>query len=369
MRVIILCLSPSQGGLELYALEEIMQLTEQGHKCLAVVTENGYLDTVLTKKGIAHATLAIRFKSLPLLAALQLKRIAEEFQADILHFHWGNDLNLAAICKSMMVGKIQLIHSRHMNYTRSKKDIFHRWFYNKIDLLLVGTKVLQEQALKFLPIPARSVKLLYLGTSKVATNKDQCGSLFNADAFTNRALNIAVFGRIEEGKGQHIIIDAVKKSLKEDKDISLTMIGHTMDVSYQLALENNIESNSLSGFIRFLDFLDNATSYMSCFDVVVLSTHCETFGLVLIEAMRAGVVVVGTNAGGVPEIIEDGISGYLVEPRNVNDMQGAINKLYSSPDIRKKMAAAGKMRADTIFSNDVHYPKLEAFLELALKNR
>jgi len=366
MRLIVLCLSPGQGGLELYALDEIKQLTQRGHECFAVVANNSYMERILKKNNISHAVLDIKFKRFPFIAARKLKFIAQAFKPDILHFHWANDLYLAAVFKSMVGESVKLVHSRHMNYTRNKKDILHRWYYNKIDLLIVGTQVLYQLASKYLPLSKDKIQLLYIGTAAPNNVIPDCNILFNRDNFEKRKLNIAIFGRIEEGKGQHIAIDAIHKLLKDKKDISLTMIGHTMDKTYQNKLVERIKCNKINDFIRFKGFIDNAITYMPCFDVVLLSTHCETFGLVLIEAMRAGVTVVGTNAGGVPEIIEHDISGCLVEPRNVESMQLAIVKLYDDINYRKRLANTGKQRADALFSDEVHYPKLEKILNSVL---
>lgn len=369
MRIVILCLSPSRGGLELYALDELRQLTLRGHHCLAVVSKNSYLNEVLINEDIPATTLDVSFARLPIFSALKLKKIIEEFNADIVHFHWGKDLYLAALAKVMSGYKVKLVHSRHMNYTRDKKSLFHRWFYNKIDLLLVGTNLLLQLARKHLLLADEKIKCLYLGTPEPENKTENCALLFTQENFAKRRLNIAIFGRIEEGKGQHIVIQAIYKMLAAGKDISLTMIGHAMQKSYQQDLEQSIRHTKANEFIRFKEFLADAASFMPCFDLVILSTHCETFGLVLIEAMRAGVAVVGTNAGGVPEIIEDNVSGLLVEPRSVKSMQAAIEKLYNNPDLRAAFAKAGKLRADKLFSNEVHYPKLEEHLGSVLSAR
>lgn len=367
MRIVILCLSPSRGGLELYALDEIRELIKRGHECFAVVAKNSYLHDTLQSESIAHAILDVKFKRLPLFAARKLKSLVRDFDPDVLHFHWSEDLYLAVLFKAMVGGQMKLVHTRHMNYTRSKKDIFHRWFYKKIDLLLTGTNLLLELAHQYLPIDKDKIKCLYLGAAIPDSAPADCQLLFDNTQFKKRRLNIAVFGRIEEGKGQHVLVEAIHKILQDGKDISLTMIGHTMDKSYQATLRENISNKGLNDFIRFKGFLKNATAYMPCFDVIVLSTHCETFGLVLIEAMRAGVAVVGTNAGGVPEIIEDNMSGCLVEPRNSNSMRLVIEKLYTEPEFRSNIAQAGQHRADSLFANEVHYPQLEKLLKDALK--
>lgn len=368
MKIVVLCLSPSRGGLELYALEEIKQLTKHGHDCFAVVAPDGYLASALEKENIPFATLKLSFNRLPLITARTLNSILKKFDADILHFHWGKDLYLAALAKSMFGNKLALVHSRHMHYTRSKKDFIHRWYYHQIDLLLAGTKLLQKLARQHLVLADEKIKLLYIGVAEPAQGKTDCNLFFDDTNFIKRKLNLAIFGRIEHGKGQHVLINAMQEMVSNGKDISLTMIGHTMDADYQKKLQQNIKNNNLSKHIQFKSFVENATNCMRCFDVLVLTTYCEMFGLVLVEAMRAGVAVVGTNAGGVPEIIEHKTSGLLTDPGDSKNMQENIELLYAQPDLLKRLAFNGKQRADNLFSDELHYKKLEQAL-LLVKNK
>jgi len=364
MRIIVLCLSPSRGGLELYAIEEIRQLIKRGHDCFAVVAPNSYLAEILEKESIPFSTINPSLKRLPLISSAKLKNILRDFKATTVHFHWGEDLYLAAIAKYLFKEPLSLVHSRHMNLTRSKKDFFHKWFYTKIDLLLVGTKLLQEDARKYLVLPVDKIKLLYIGVKEPTKSNAGCAQFFNDVNFKKRKLNLAIFGRIEEGKGQHLVIDAMQRMIADEKDISLTMIGHTMDSTYKNQLNQNIQN--ISEFIQFKEFVNNAADCMSCFNVIVLSSHCETFGLVLIEAMRAGVAVVGTNAGGVPEIIKHGVSGLLAKPRNSESIQACIEQLYNAPDFLENLANNGKRVADKVFSDELHYEQLEQELQAAL---
>lgn len=97
---------------------------------------------------------------------------------------------------------------------------------------------------------------------------------------------------------------------------------------------------------------------MSCFDVVILASKCETFGLVLPEAMRAGVVVIGSNCGGVPEIIRHGETGLLFESENAEDLTNQLRKLIDDHQLCIKLASAGKAEADERFSEEKHFQRL-----------
>ena len=104
---------------------------------------------------------------------------------------------------------------------------------------------------------------------------------------------------------------------------------------------------------------------MPCFDAVVLATKCETFGLVLPEAMRAGVTVIGSNCGGVPEIIKHEKTGLLFESEDVADLTKQLSKIVLDQDFCKKLAKAGKEDADKRFSEEKHFERLLELFESA----
>jgi glycosyltransferase involved in cell wall biosynthesis len=126
-----------------------------------------------------------------------------------------------------------------------------------------------------------------------------------------------------------------------------------------------VAEKKLTDQIHFLDFYEPAIELMSCFDTVVLTTKNETFGLVLIEAMQAGVAVIGSNAGGVPEIIDHNKTGLLFESWNSDSLAKAIRLLYENKDLRHRLAEAGKKKAQSHFQLETQYGKvLEVFTHL-----
>ena len=87
----------------------------------------------------------------------------------------------------------------------------------------------------------------------------------------------------------------------------------------------------------------------SASDVLVLPSRdsSEGFGLALLEAMASGKAVIGSEVGGIPEVIEDWKNGILVSPRNTGALASAIHTLYSDDDLRERMAIAGRAFATT----------------------
>ena len=78
--------------------------------------------------------------------------------------------------------------------------------------------------------------------------------------------------------------------------------------------------------------------------------------------MRAGVAVIGSNSGGVPEIIEHNKTGLLFESRNDEDLYQKISTLYNDPELKQRLAAQGKESADIRFNTTAHFEKLEGHI-------
>jgi glycosyltransferase involved in cell wall biosynthesis len=125
------------------------------------------------------------------------------------------------------------------------------------------------------------------------------------------------------------------------------------EYEYYLSLKQLIQRYQIEQNIIFTEYLKNIPEVLSDLDIVVhASCTPEPFGLVIIEAMAAGKPVVATNAGGVPEIIQDGKNGLLVPLRDAATMADAINLLAGNPDMSKRIGASAIRRVDDKFTAD-----------------
>lgn len=359
----VLCLSPGHGGLELYAAREVEVLHERGVACEVVASPGSRLAGRLEGQGIPIHPLQRR-GVFPVLAAWRLARMLEAQAIDVLHIHWARDLPLAALAKKFTRRPVRLVYSRHMALTRSKRDGWHRWQYRQVDCLLTVTKQLASQAAEYLPMEQDRIRTLYLGVKSPDPKKADCRVFFEQAGFARRKLNVALFGRIEPYKGQHVLIEAMAGLVRSGHDVSATIVGHVMDRDYAQQLARAVADEALETHVRFVDFVPDAASKMACFDVVVLTTECETFGLVLVEAMQAGVAVIGTNCGGVKEIITGEEVGYLFESGNSADLRNKILDIYTNPIARKRIAKNGIKLAQDNFSESIHFNKLMKIFKL-----
>jgi glycosyltransferase involved in cell wall biosynthesis len=361
MKILELCLSPGRGGLELYVVKVCRWAKESGHDVQAITRTGSYLDDWLSQIHVNHNEITIFNRHFPVLAAKKLARMIDEKAIDVIHMHWGKDLALAVLAKQFAHRPVRLVYTRQMALTRRKGDIYHRYLYGSVDYYVVISRRLYEQAVKYLPMPEERIQLLYYGVAAPqVSEKLECDKFLEQFSLSASEFKIGLFGRIERGKGQHILFDAVKELVGAGHNVSSYLIGHIMDQEYFEGLKKDAIDNSIENNFTYIGFHENPSRFMHCFDVVVLASYCETFGLVLIEAMRAGCAVIGTKCGGVPEIIDNGKTGLLFEPGDSNGLKAELEKLINDEEYRKELAITGKSVADERFSEENHFNCLEA---------
>jgi glycosyltransferase involved in cell wall biosynthesis len=171
--------------------------------------------------------------------------------------------------------------------------------------------------------------------------------------------NIGVFSRLEFQKGQHLVIEAVKKLRDKNVPAKLYIAGDVMYKDYKESLLAQVSASGLHEHVVFKGFLTQPKLAMMGMDILVLPSRNEAFGLVLIEAMRCGVAVMGVNAGGVPEIIDHNQTGLLFEWDNTDQLAAQLEYLFNHPVSKNELALRGKQKADKEFDSDLHFNQLE----------
>lgn len=373
MNIMELCLSSGLGGLELYVYrssDALLNSRENTNKVFAVLAENSRLDQYF-KNNSAIKPLYIKrfFSAAPLFNAIKLAKMIDNNKIDAIHMHWGKDLPLAAFAKVFSKRKPVLVYTRQMMITRSKSDFYHVFQYRQMNLMLAITKELELLCKKYIPEAKGKITTLYHGVKNPDKflDKDEIREMRKQAGFEKNDFIVGLIGRLEQGKGQHLLIQAIHQAKQKGYSIKSLIIGHEMATGYRNELKKMATSYGILDHIVFQDFTDKPQLLMQICDCITLATDRETFGLVLPEAMRSGVAVIGSNSGGVPEIIEHEKTGLLFETKNADSLYQQIEKYYFKPDFKLKMAKQGKDSADKRFNNTIHFHKLEQRLLSLIK--
>lgn len=344
------CLSPDLGGLELCVIDFFDSLSVKT-SCNIVVAPNTKLDSRIQSDA---KILLKRSKLFPLLPALKLAKYIDKYEIDIVHFHWTRDITTVVLAKLFSRRKPKVIQSRHMNMTRFKDDIYHKWLYKNIDIIHAVTKQVEAQLQRFIPTPRPEIKHIYLGVNQPQIAKKRVEELRKKYMIKDEFI-VGIFGRIEEAKGQYLLLQALS-TLKEYQ-IKALIVGHAMSEKYLQELEDKIITLDLQERVIFTGFTKEINEYILLCDVTVLATKRETFGLVVIESMGNGVPVIAVNKGGPLEIIDDEVDSLLFE-RNSADLAKKIALLYSDKILLKKLSKNGYDKVNKDFNKEVQMQKM-----------
>lgn len=136
----------------------------------------------------------------------------------------------------------------------------------------------------------------------------------------------------------------------------LLMIGDGPD---RASAEWLAREKDLAGDVIFLGKQNQVQNLLNCADVMLLPSDLESFGLAALEAMACGVPAVCSRVGGIPEVITDGVEGYLVAPRDVETMAARALDILTQPGRRETMGRAARARAQSQFCSDKIIPQYE----------
>jgi glycosyltransferase involved in cell wall biosynthesis len=162
-------------------------------------------------------------------------------------------------------------------------------------------------------------------------------------------------GRLFAWKGHDRILEAVELLRRNGVAAHALVVGgggHRGDDRYEAALRELAGRPALRGHVTFTGQVPDAASYMALLDVFVNASTPEPFGLVLAEAMAAGVPVVAVNEGGPREIVRAGETGVLTPTGAPADIAAALAELLRDPDLRRRLGEAGERRYEEEFTEE-----------------
>lgn len=161
---------------------------------------------------------------------------------------------------------------------------------------------------------------------------------------------IGIVSKLWDGKGHAVLINAFKELKKEIKDARLVIVGEGYLYDELLGM---VDMHCLKDSVLFTGFQMDVSEIISTFDVAVLPSFFEGMGRVLLEAMAMEKPVVASRVGGIPDLLEHGINGFLVRPGNVEELTEALKKILTDRRLAESMGKQGRKRIKEQFSADV----------------
>lgn len=344
----------SYGGVPVVVRRFIEAFTERGHK-ITIVTSKGKSREAVEKR---ENLTVYRFPSLTLPKSEgeyalsfpsfhRIRRIYEREGIDVLHCHIPSLLSLACVLEARKKGVPSIATNHLLSETFSRNLFFDSTkfnnffykivnsFYNLVDLVLCpsiyGLKTLRKYGLK----PRALVLSNGIELSKFNPNLDH--AQFDREFGLNEEnKKILYVGRLMEEKGLDVLLRAY--SIVEDKmpDTNLIIVGKG---HLQASLEDQASKLGLENVI-FTGFISDSLlkQAYAASDLFVLPSYAEIQPLVLLEALAMGLPAIGTNVGGVPEMIIEGQNGYVLEPGDHEGLAERTIRILNDDKLREEFS-------------------------------
>lgn len=291
-------------------------------------------------------------------AARSVAKIIDNYRPDILHVH-GHKAALIGRMATLLSSRCKIISTVHNFPSGLSKNGIKK----HIDRLIYGivyrkgysiavSSALESCLVREIGISEENVKVIPNGIDlkKWAPKKRNILRIKRELGLPDNAFLIGTAGRFVPFKGHSVLIDAMASIVERYEHAYLVLLG---EGPLRRELEIQVERLGLSSRVRFAGFVDYPEEYISAFNVFVLPSLNEPFGIVVLEALAVGCPVVTTSAGGVVDIIEDGVSGRLVPPGDDNKLAEAIGELIDNDSLREEIIANGTRLVNERYSIDL----------------
>lgn len=167
-------------------------------------------------------------------------------------------------------------------------------------------------------------------------------------------LKLIISGSICEGKGQKEIVQALAKIPKDIlENVHLDIIGEGIP-EYKKEIETLIKENNLEKYINLLPYKNDLRKCLKDYDIGIVCSRAEGFGRITVEYMATQLVVIASDTGANPEIIDDGINGFLYHYHDIEDLANKIVYIYEHKEMREQIGIKGREKVLENFISDIN---------------
>lgn len=162
---------------------------------------------------------------------------------------------------------------------------------------------------------------------------------------------VGLVAHLSPKKGHHVLLEAMARLSNRQPELHALLIGRETTPGLTQRLERQAQRLGLASRVHFLGYRPDALALTQLFDVAVLpSVQKEGLGLVLLEAAFLGIPAAGSDARGISEAVENGVTGLLSPPGDVAGLAAALDRLLSDAGLRHRMGEAARARASQNFT-------------------
>lgn len=360
------------GGAQKYVYDLAVNLSKDKFETAVAAGGQGNLVEEIKKAEIAYYEIKnfkrdISFIS-DILAFFEILKLLRNFKPDIVHVNSSKAGGIAGLALRLVGSRIIKVFTAHgwaFNEARPKWQIFliklasriTCVFYDKIICVsefdrqaAVKNKIASKKKLVAIHNGININEGVFFDKEKARENlkfkNENLKTTFKNLNLENQIL-IGTVGEFTKNKGQEYLIEAVKKFTIHNSQFIIFIIGWGED---KQKLEEKIKELGLEDKVFLIEGVSPATPYLKAFDIFILPSLKEGLPYTLLEAGLAGLPIISTDVGGIPEIIENEKTGLLIKPADAHALASAIKKLLEDKNLAEKLAGNLRQRIILEFS-------------------
>ncbi|PMC39397.1 N-acetyl-alpha-D-glucosaminyl L-malate synthase BshA [Bacillus sp. UMB0899] len=357
LRIGITCY-PSVGGSGVVATELGKLLAEKGHEVHFITSSlpfrlNKVYCNITFHEVEVNQYSVFKYPPYDLALASKMAEVANREDLDLLHVHYAIPHAICAYLAKQMVKKdLKVVTTLHgtditvLGYDQSLADMI-RFGIESSDQVTAVSNALVNQTYDLLQ-PDKKIETVYnFIDDRVYFKHDNMylKKEYKIDEDEKVIIHVSNFRKVKRVQDVVYAFQKINRKVKS----KLLLVGDGPEMSYvnRLVRELGLVENVL-----FLGKQDSLEELYSISDLILLLSEKESFGLVLLEAMACGVPCIGTNAGGIPEVIHEGETGYICEVGDIESIALRAIQLLSDEDLHKRMSESSTILAKERFHSD-----------------
>jgi glycosyltransferase involved in cell wall biosynthesis len=302
---------------------------------------------------------------------LQIAKYIRKTKPDIIHLHSSKAGALGRLASIFF--RVPVVYNPHgwafdMNISLKKKKlyVFIEKILGKFTNTIVNISDYEKKcALKYNIVPEEKIKVIYNGVEVYKYKKElNVQEIMKELDIPKDAFVIGMVGRITEQKSPDIFVKIANNLKNKIENCYFILVG---DGDLRDTIKEKVDTYGLKDKFLITGWTIDVHKYISIFDVGLLTSKWEGFGLVLAEYMASEKPVVASSVGGIPDVINDGYNGILVDYGNVEGFSNAIYEIKNDQELAKKLVENGCSVVNKKFNVETVVREHE-ILYLSLKN-
>ncbi|MES2220568.1 MAG: N-acetyl-alpha-D-glucosaminyl L-malate synthase BshA [Acidobacteriota bacterium] len=377
MKIGITCY-PTYGGSGVVATELGLELANRGHDIHFISYAQPFRLSGREERIHFHEVPVsnyplFEFPPYSLALATRMSEVAEYYDLDLLHVHYAIPHSVSALLARQMLARngrrlpfVTTLHGTDITLVGADRAYLPitRYAIDESDGVTSISDYLRRKTVETFATTRPIQVITNFVNCDVYLRNPEASKIVRAQyAEPNEAVLVHLSNFRPVKRIQDVI--RIFAGVAKEMPARLLMVG---DGPERSSAEWLAKSLNISDRVSFLGKHDQVNELLPAADLMLMPSELESFGLAALEAMACEVPTIGTNVGGVPELIHDGVTGLLFPVGDVEAMSAAAIGLLKHPDRLKEMARAGRQEAQRTYCASRVIPKYEEFYESILRN-